>query len=198
MRKTFTTWNEAHGRHEMLPAQLRAIRLDMGINMVAMAHLLEAHTTSRISRNKYRSWEKPRTEGEWQFIPRHIADAAEKLYQAFWDFVGDLVESGGPLVLIHRNDMFDEASLPLPWGITVENYNQAIGKAWGILTERGQSVELVFFSTDPEDRCAPESVQPAPSPVHKPPLENVGELPEVRRLDSFVRMSWDNGRGELP
>lgn len=191
MRKTFTTWNEAHGRHEMLPAQLRAIRMDMGVNMVAMAHLLEAHTTSRISRNKYRLWERPRAEGEWQFIPRHIADAAEKLYKAFWDFVGELVESGGPLVLIHRNDMFDEAALPLPWGITVENYNQAIGKAWGILTERGQAVELVSFSTDPEDRYAPESVHPHHPPVHKPPLENVGseELPAVRELKSFV--SWD-------
>lgn len=87
--------------------------------------------------------------------------------------------------------MFDEAALPLPWGITVENYNQAIGKAWGILTERGQVVELVSFSTDPEDRCAPETVNPHHPTVHKPPLENVGSegLPAVRELKSFV--SWD-------
>lgn len=194
MRKTFTTWNRTRGRHEMLPGQLKAIRLDMGINMVAMAHLLEEHTTSRISRNKYRLWERPRPEDQWPFIPRHIADATEKLYKAFYDFVELLVEGycrGNPLVLIHRNDMFDEAALPLPWGITVENYNQAVGKAWGILTERGQVVELVSFSTDPEDLNAPETVNPHHPTVHKPPLENVGseELPAVRELKSFV--SWD-------
>ena len=170
-RKTFTTWNEAHGRHEMLPAQLRAIRMDMGINMVAMANILEANTTSRISRNKYRSWEKPRSPEEWKYIPRHIAEAVEELYRDFHDFVDTLVamyDGQSPLVLIHRNDMFDEAALPLPKGISVENYNQAVGKAWSRILEQGYEAELAYFSTDT-----------SPEPLHEKPRYDVG--PEAQK-----------------
>lgn len=176
-----TTFNEAHGRHEMVPAQLRAVRMDMGLNMVAMAHLLEKHTTSRISRNKYRSWEKPRNPEEWQYIPRHIAEAVEKLYLNFYDFVDTLValyDGTSPLVLIHRNDMFDEAQLPLPEGITVENYNQAVGKAWGKILRQGYEAELAYFSTD----TSPEPL----SGVKEPSTSDVGPDPRTS-------YSWGQG-----
>ena len=193
-RKTFTTYNETEGKHEMLPAQLRAIRMDMGINMAAMARILEANTTSRISRNKYRSWERPRDAGEWQFIPRHIAETVEKLYHSFHDFIDTLVamwDGTSPLVLIHRNDMFDEAQLPLPYGISVENYNQAVGKAWGKILEQGYLADLTYFSTDPQGLTGPESAQRGTKTVQNQPPENVGleSWPGILQLKSFV--SWD-------
>lgn len=152
--KNFTFKNQ-HGQWKMEPQHLKAIRMDMGLNMVAMANLLEKHTTSRISRDKYRAWEKPRPQSEWPYIPRHIAEAVEGLYKNFYDFVDTLVatwDGEDPLVMIHRNDMFDEAQLPLPQGITVDNYNQAVGKAWGRIMEQGYHADLAFFTTEPAER----------------------------------------------
>lgn len=195
-RKDFTTYNPQAEKNEMTPAQLRAIRMDMGLGMVAMANLVQAHTTSRLSRDKYRALEKPRPEGEWPFIPRHIGAAVEKLYRDFYDFVDTLVatwDGSAPLVLIHRNDMFAQAGLPLPEGITVENYNQAVGKAWGRILEQGHLAELAYFSTDVDDLTGPGGPYVERGRVQDPAPENVGALPELPELKSFVRMSWDNG-----
>lgn len=164
----------------MTPATLKSIRMDMGLNMVAFANLLAHNTTHQhISRNKYRAWEKPKDgKDSWPFIPRHIAEATENLYRDFWSFVAQLVElgqDGKPLVLIHRNDMFDDAALPLPKGITVDNYNQAVGKAWGQLKDKDLEPEILFFSTD----TSAESLYEEPkSPEAKRDAAAVGRHPK--------------------
>lgn len=142
---------------KMYPQHLRAIRMDMGLNMTAMASLLHKETGARISRDKYRTWERPRRKNEWPIVPEYIAQATEKLYRQFLDFVTTLValyDGESPLMLIHRNDMFDEAGLELPEGISVHNYNQAVGKAWGVIRSQGFDPELLYFSTD----LSPESI----------------------------------------
>lgn len=187
------------GEWEMGPAQLRAIRMDMGINMVAMAHILEAETGARISRDKYRTWERPRREGEWSLVPAYAAQATEKVYDAFCRFVSTLVESweaGSALVLIHRNDMFDEAGLPLPPGVSVENYNQAVGKAWARIREQGHKPELVYFSTDLSPEVIPRtkstSVHERQEVVQDAGPYKVGSelLPAPAQPKSFV--NWSN------
>lgn len=138
------------GHWEMLPVQLRAIRMDMGLNMTAMGLLLQEETGARISRNKYRDWERPRVRKEWTHIPPYAAEATHRVYVAFLDFVDTLValyDGEDPLILIHRNDMFDEASLELPAHIYVHNYNQAVGKAWAKIRSQGYEPELVYFTT---------------------------------------------------
>lgn len=168
----YFTAQQENGQWHMSPQHLRAIRMDMGMNMTAMGLMLGEQTGSRISRNRYRSWEKPRAKDEWPWIPRTIAEAAEGCHRAFLDFINTLVsmyDGESPLVLIHRNDMFDEAKLPLPPLITVNNYNQAVGRAWSAIRSQGYDPELVFFSTDPED----ESIS-SPEPLQKKPPYDVG------------------------
>ena len=161
------TFLTKEGSWEMSPAQLRAIRMDMGINMTAMALLLEEETGARISRDKYRTWEKPRRKNEWGLVPAYVAEAVERSYSAFLDFISTLVamyDGNDPLVLIHRNDMFDEADLPLPAHVYVHNYNQAVGKAWAEIRPQGFNPELVYFSTDMSPEVIPRTSQPSSQP----------------------------------
>lgn len=196
--KTFSCWNPITAKHEMTPAQLRAIRMDMGVNMVAMACLLQEHAAGRVSRDRYRSWEKPRTSQDYPFIPKHIAKAAESLYASFNDFVAELVslyDGESPLVLIHRNDMFKAADLPLPKGIGVDNYNQAVGKAWGRILKQGYIPELVYFSTDPTDSSPPKSRLEVAEvdPVQEESLRYVGEDELLEPLTPRSFVSWGKG-----
>lgn len=139
------------GHWQMLPAHLRAIRMDMGINMTAMGLIVQEETGARVSRNKYRDWERPKGKKEWKFVPPYAAEAVHRCYVAFNDFIDTLVslyDGESPLVLVHRNDMFDAASLPLPDHIYVHNYNQAVGKAWAEIISHGYSPEIVYFTND--------------------------------------------------
>lgn len=152
------------GHWEMLPVQLRAIRMDMGLNMTAMGLLLQEETGARISRNKYRDWERPRVRKEWTHIPPYAAQATHRVYEAFLDFVDTLValyDGEDPLVMIHRNDMFDDAQLILPAHVYVHNYNQAVGKAWAEIRSQGFNPELVYFSTDMSPEAIPRTSQPS-------------------------------------
>lgn len=140
------------GEHwRMLPVHLRAIRMDMGVNMTAMGLLLQEETGARISRNKYRDWERPKGKKEWKHIPPYAAEAVHRCYSAFLDYVDTLVamyDGESPLVLVHRNDKFHEAQLDLPPHICVHNYNQAVGKAWAKIRSQGYEPELTYFTTD--------------------------------------------------
>ena len=136
---------------QMRPAQLRAIRMDMGMNMTAMGLMLQDETGARISRNKYRDWERPKTRKEWRYIPPYAAEAVHRCYSAFLDYVDTLVamyDGESPLALVHRNDKFHEAQLDLPPHISVHNYNQAVGKAWAKIRSQGYEPELTYFTTD--------------------------------------------------
>ena len=145
------------GQHwQMLPVHLRAIRMDMGVNMTAMGLLLQEETGARISRNKYRDWERPKSRKEWKYIPPYAAEAVHRSYSAFLDFVDTLVamwDGETPLIMVHRNDMFGDAELDLPPHIYVHNYNQAVGKAWAKIRAQGYEPELAYYSNDmtPED-----------------------------------------------
>lgn len=193
MTTQFTFLHES-GQWRMRPQHLRAIRMDMGMNMTAMGLMLGEETRSSISRNRYRSWERPRTQDEWPWVPRHIAEASERCHKAFHDFVSTLVsiyDGESPLLLIHRNEMFAEAELPLPPHISVNNYNQAVGRAWAKIREQGYDPELTFFSTDPGDESI-SSISDSPT-VHNAPSSNVGlsDLPAPLQPKSFV--SWGRG-----
>lgn len=171
------TFKNPGGHWHMKPQHLRAIRMDMGMNMTAMGLMLGEQTRSTISRNRYRSWERPKAEGKWPWIPQHIAEAAERCHKAFHDFIDTLVslyDGESPLVLIHRNDMFDDASLPLPTGISVNNYNQAVGRAWSKIREQGYDPELVYFSTDSDEFSPPDTSIFPPHPLQKQPPHDVG------------------------
>lgn len=185
------TFQDEDGQWLMKPTHLRAIRMDLGMNMTAMGLMLGEETNSRISRNRYRAWERPRTQNQWPYVPRHIAEAAERCHNAFLDFIDTLVsmyDGESPLVMIHRNDMFEDAQLPLPPHISVNNYNQAVGRAWSKIREQGYDPDLVFFSTD----TSPESISDSPT-VHNAPSSNVGlsDLPAPLQPKSFV--SWGRG-----
>ena len=164
------SFQDASGQRRMTPAHLRAMRMDMGMNMLAMARLLSGYTGTRISRDRYRTWERPQGKDGRPYVAGNIAEAAENAYNGFYDFVDTLVamwDGEDPLVLVHRNDMFDEAELSLPDYITVDNYNQAVGKAWGRILEQGYQAELAFFTTDPQDLEGPASVHRRQGGVHE-------------------------------
>lgn len=168
----------------MKPEHLRAIRLDMGANVMSMARMLSDYTRGKISQDRYRSWENPRNRGDHPYVAERIAEAAETIHRAFHDFITTLVslyDGQDPLVMVHRNKYFTEEHLTLPPNVSVESYNQAVARAWSIIRSQGHDPEIVTYVPQPPDKST--SASTPPEAVHNGPVSNVGAEGTPTRLE---------------